>query len=153
MTFQMGYLTSREVNIWQLRTTTNSQVEIARLLDVSRQAIHKALQNIDKKVEYALLEAAKINNLDVKKVDVVNGIMNAYSPAYRIPVVVSFSKINGLKVWYLYEGNCAECNRNRECTELLKLEAEERGFPLSNEEISPSKLAKKLFIDFYEGKS
>ena len=141
MTIQTGYLTNRELNIWSLRKSIKKQTDIARILDVSRQAIHKALQIIDKKVIHALNEAADMNNLEVHSIDSINGIMKAYSPAYKIPVIVSFSKINGLKVWYLYEGNCEECNRNIECKELLKREAEERGYPIVDDPISPSKLA------------
>jgi len=153
LTFQTGYLTTRETNIWSLRNILGSQSKIARRLDVSRQAIHKALITIDKKIEFALKEAASTNNLEIRRLDVVHGLMQAYSPAYQIPVIVSLSKVNGLKVWYLYEGNCKECNRNAECMELLGLEAHERGFVIEDHTMSPSNLAKKMFLDVYKEES
>ena len=149
MTFQTGYLTKREINIWNLRNIIGSQAEIPRELDVSRQAIHKSLLVIDKKIEQALKEAASTNNLDVRKLDVKHGVMYAYSPAYQIPVIVSLSKVNGLKVWYLYEGNCSTCNRSMDCMELLESEAEERGIKIDSN-MSPSNIAKDMFFEYFQ---
>jgi len=73
LTFQTGYLTTRETNIWSLRNILGSQSKIARRLDVSRQAIHKALITIDKKIEFALKEAASTNNLEIRRLNVVHG--------------------------------------------------------------------------------
>lgn len=150
LAFQTGYLTKRELNIWNLRNILGSQAKIARKLDVSRQAIHKSLLIIDKKVEQALNEAALTNNLDVRKLDVVHGVMYAYSPAYKIPVIISLSKVNGLKVWYLYEGNCRTCNRNEECLELLESEANERGIKIDANNMSPSNIAKNMFLGYFK---
>ncbi|MBN2336436.1 hypothetical protein JXL21_12835 [Candidatus Bathyarchaeota archaeon] len=153
MTFRGGYLTSRETDIWDLRRRENSQSDIGRLLGVSRQAIHKTYQIIDQKVEQAFMEAADSNRLEAKTVNLVDGVMTAYSPAHRLPVVVSFSRINGVKVWYLYEGNCAGCNQNRLCRVILEDEAEERGIELSSADrlLTPSQLAHKIFGRYAEG--
>ena len=153
MTFQTGYLTKRETSIWSLRHILGSQAKIARRLNISRQAIHKSLQTIDKKIEQALNEAATTNNLDIKKIDVIHGVMYAYSPAYQIPVIVSLSEANGLKVWYLYEGNCEECSRSAECMTLLESEAEERGINIEDTTMSPSNIAKKIFLDYFKEES
>ena len=153
LTFQTGYLTTRETNIWSLRNILGSQSKIARRLDVSRQAIHKALITIDKKVEQALNEAALTNKLDIRKLDVVHGVMYAYSPAYQIPVIVSLSKVNGLKVWYLYEGNCSTCNRSAECMKLLESEANERGIKIDAHKMSPSNIAKDMFLEYFKEES
>lgn len=147
MTFAMGYLTERELSIWGLRREEYRQVEIGRKLGVTRQAIHKALGIIDEKIEQALTEAAEANKLEVKGINLVDGVMEAYSPAYQIPVIVSLSKANGMQVWYLYEGNCVECSHESRCMRMLQDEAEERGIQLSKEDEKslPTNLALKIF--------
>lgn len=147
LSFSGGYLTARETDIWDLRRRDNSQSEIGRMLGVSRQAIHKAVQNIDDKVEQAFLEAAETNKLDIMKMDMVDGIMEAYSPAHQLAVIVSLSKVNGLKIWYLYDVNCQKCKHEKLCRVTLEDEARERSLDLSPSDklLTPSQLAIKIF--------
>jgi len=135
------------VNIWDLRRRNNSQSDIGRQLGVSRQAVHKAYQIIDQKVEQAFMEAADTNNLEIKTINLVEGVMIAYSPAHGIPVIVSLSKTNGLKIWYLYEGNCDSCHLETSCRNILEAEAMERGIQLHSIDswISPTMLADEIF--------
>ncbi len=147
MSFSTAYLTSRETSIWDLRRRSNTQSDIGRLLGISRQAAHKSLAQIDVKVEQAFNEAAKTNNLEIRRIDLVNGLMEAYSPTHRLPVFVSFSQANGLRVWYMHEGNCASCGYEKECRIYLQKEAKERNASLSPEEsdLPPTLLALKVF--------
>lgn len=147
MTFKVGYLTPREANIWDLRRRDRSQSDIGRELGVSRQAVHKAYHIIDSKVEQAFMEAAETNNLIVKTINLVEGVMEAHSPAHDIPVLVSLSRRNGLKVWYLYEGNCGTCNLESSCRSVLEAEAEERGIELNamHKLLPPTQLAIEIF--------
>ena len=153
MTFRTGYLTSRESEIWSLRRDQLKQSEIGRRLDISRQAVNQALTVIDSKVERALIEAADANNLQIKSLNSVDGIMEAYSPAYRIPVIVSLSNVNGLKIWYLYEGKCSECTLTMSCKESIIAEVRERGMTLSENDrkLSPTQLALKVFSNLTGG--
>jgi len=146
-------MTGRETDIWSLRRKRLNQSEIGRRLGITRQAVHKALGVINSKVERALTEAAETNRLEVRSLDLVEGIMEAYSPAYRIPVVVSLSRANGLKVWHLYEGDCANCGYERSCRRMLLAEAEERGVELTegDKKIPPTHLALKIFSRYLEG--
>jgi len=147
LTFSAGYLTRREIDIWSLRRRRNSQSEIGRLMGVSRQAINKAYRIIDQKVEQAFMEASDANHLEPRTVNPVEGIMEAYSPAHRLPVFVSFSKANGVKVWYLYEGNCRDCHLESSCRRTLENEAEERGVSLTavDKLRTPAQLASMIF--------
>ena len=147
MTFRVGYLTPREIKIWDLRRRNLSQSDIGRELGISRQAVHKAYQIIDNKVEQAFNEAAETNNLVVKMLNLVDGVMEAHSPAYDIPVIVSLSRTNGLKVWYLYEGNCDTCKLESSCRSILESEAAERGIEigLRDQLIPPTQLALEIF--------
>jgi len=147
LTFRAGYLTRRETDIWSLRRRRNTQSEIGRILGVSRQAINKVYRIIDQKVEQAFMEAADANHLEPRIVNLVEGIMEAYSPAYRVPVIVSLSRVNGVKVWYLYEGNCHDCHLEGSCRKTLEDEAEERGISLTavDELRTPAQLASRIF--------
>ncbi|MDH5771297.1 MAG: hypothetical protein OEZ25_08430 [Candidatus Bathyarchaeota archaeon] len=150
MSFESAYLTPRQASIWGLRRRGKKQAEIARQMGVQRQGINRAFMAIDSKVGKALAEAARLNKLNVYRVDSVNGILEAYSPVYKVPVIISFSEANGVQVWYLYEGRCNECERSGTCRKVLRAEAKERGIELSEEDekLSPTRLAQKLFSKY-----
>jgi len=147
MSFLTGYLTSRETTVWDLRRKNRTQAEIGRLLGVSRQASHSALEIIDTKIERAFSETAVSNSLEVRSINLVDGIMEAYSPIHKTPVFASLSMVNGLKVWYMHEGNCGSCSEENSCRRYLKTEAAERGIELTREDWSlpPTQLAVKIF--------
>lgn len=147
MSFSSAYLTPRETNVWDLRRKKNTQAEIGRILGTTRQASHRALDMIDEKIDRAFSEAATSNNLEVRSINLVEGIMEAYSPIHRMPVFVSLSRVNGLRVWYMHEGECGTCSEERSCKRYLEAESAERGIELSSEErrLPPTKLAVKLF--------
>jgi hypothetical protein len=147
MSFRAGYLTPRETEIWSLRRRTPNQSEIARALGVTRQAINISLGIIESKVERTFQECLDANNLQPRRINLVEGVMEAYSPAYQLPVIVSLSVANGLKVWYLYEGRCGRCDLERGCRRALLEEARERGVELEPEEtrLEPTRLAHRIF--------
>lgn len=134
-------------HIWSLRREGKSQAEIGRRLGVQRQGIYEVYSIIDSKLHQALMEAAQSNRLEVHRVDTLNGILEAYSHAYDVPVVVSFTKSNGVQVWYLYEGRCESCNRRQNCLNMLRAEAEERRINLTEDDLnlSPTQLGRKIF--------
>ncbi len=151
MSFSSAYLTSRETSVWDLRRKKNTQSEIARFMGFSRQASHHTLNLIDIKVDKAFKEAASTNGLQVKRVNLVDGIMEAYSPIHKVPVFVSLSKVNGLRVWYMHEGECGSCQHEKGCKDFLWTEAEERGIELDGESnLPPTLLAMKVFGPYLE---
>jgi hypothetical protein len=147
MSFTTAYLTPRQLSIWFLRRNGKTQAEIGRHLGVQRQGINEAFTKIDAKLSHALLEAAQTNKLDIHRVDTVHGILEAYSQAYHVPVVVSFTKTNGVQVWYLYEGKCQDCLRAQACRNMLQAEADERGIQLTHDDLqlTPTQLGRKIF--------
>lgn len=150
LTFKVGYLTPRETEIWNLRKKIDNQSKIGQILGISRQAVNNSLAHIEKKLERTFKEVLDANNLVARKMDLVDGIMVAYSPAYQLPVVVSLSNANGLKVWYLYEGNCHSCDLERSCLKMLREEAQGRGIRLEpgDRHLEPTKLALKIFSKY-----
>ena len=152
MSFSTAYLTLREIGIWDLRRQNKSQAEIGRLLGFTRQASNRAFDVIDNKIDRAFKEAAVSNNLEVRNIYLVEGIMEAYSPVHKMPVLVSMSRINGLRVWYMHEGNCSTCSEEKGCRRFLEAEASERGIELRKEdwELPPTQLALKVFSKYLE---
>ena len=150
LTYQSGYLTNKEANIWFLRKTKSSQSEIARILNVSRQAIHKTLLRIDDKIKHALVDAAETNKLEIQNIDPVNGLMKAYSPAQKISAIISLTKVNGIKIWYMYKVNCMECTHYSTCKNMLISEAKERGIPIKEHIKAPTALALDIFSNYFE---
>jgi hypothetical protein len=155
MSFSTAYLTPRETSVWDLRRRKNTQSEIGRLMGFSRQASHHALELIDEKVEKAFDEAASTNGLEVKNVNLVDGIMEAYSPVHKVPVFVSLSRANGLRVWYMHEGECNTCQHEKGCRSFLEKEAAERGIDLHEENMDqpPTQLALTIFGRYLGGQS
>jgi len=147
MSFTTAYLTPRQLSIWGLRRQGHTQAAIGRKLGVQRQSINEALATIDAKLQQALTEAAQTNKLEIYRIDTVHGILEAYSHAYHVPVIVSFTKQNGMQVWYLYEGKCMSCPQVETCRNMLKTEAKERGINLTNNDIqlTPTALGRKIF--------
>ncbi len=152
MSFSTAYMTPRETTVWDLRRRTNSQAEIGRLLGTTRQASHRTFDIIDEKLSRAFKEAASSNHLEVKTVNLVDGIMEAYSPVHKTPVFVSVSKVNGLMLWYQHEGECGSCSEEKGCRKYLEDEASERGIELTSGEraLPPTKLAIKIFGRYLE---
>jgi hypothetical protein len=153
MSFSTAYLTPRETNVWDLRRKKNTQAEIGRLLGTTRQASHRALDMIDEKIDRAFNEAAASNNLEIRSINLVEGIMEAFSPVHRMPVFVSLSRVNGLRVWYMHEGECGTCSEEGSCRRYLEAEAAERVIDLSwgDRGLPPTKLAVKVFSRYLDG--
>jgi DNA-binding CsgD family transcriptional regulator len=150
MSFGSGYLTPREVEIWQLRRLGFKQIDIAAKLGIHRQGVNRSIHNIDSKIGQALNEAAAVHKLDIWSTDLNQGIIEAYSQALGVPAIISFTESNGVQVWYMYKGNCSECNRVPQCRAMLLKEAEERGIILSSkdQEKPPSMIAHMIFSTY-----
>jgi hypothetical protein len=144
MTLSIGYLTPRQLLIWDRKRRGLQEASIARELQVSRQTIHKALSIAHLKVLESLEETARINKIKVKKVDPVKGYLLGYSSHFKTKTLITFSTRNGIQIWYKHEGDCENCDQLKECKETLIAEAKERDLSLP-EDCLPSVYAEKLF--------
>jgi hypothetical protein len=122
---------------------------IASRLGVSRQAIHKTLNQANERVLGALLDTAQINKLDIKKVDPSKGVLVGYSLGFRSKVFVIYSAQNGVQLWYEHQGQCEGCQRREDCTQKLLETAKEWEVELTGEEekLPPTLLAERLFSE------
>ena len=142
-----GYLTPKQLKIWDQKRRGALEARIARELKVSRQTIHKAADVADSKVSQALIETARLNKIKVKAVEPAIGILSGFNSEFKTPAIITFSARNGVQVWYKHEGDCEDCDHFENCRKTLLAEMEERNIqpPKDLETISPGKIAELLF--------
>ena len=147
MGFRFGYLTPKQRRYWSLRRDGLTQAEISRKMDVTRQAVNKVFDAIDSRVSRALLEAAQVNRVEIRRLDPKKGYLLGRSSSLGTAVLITFSDRNGIQIWYEGENGCSECAERSSCKQSLLIEAEDRGITLPEKagDMEPSELADILF--------
>jgi transcriptional regulator len=84
-----GYLTSKQLSFWSLRRQGLTQAEVSRKIGVTPQTTNKTFNAIDSKISRALTDAAQLNRLDIRRIDLRNGFLLAYSPTWKTDVLVN----------------------------------------------------------------
>jgi hypothetical protein len=134
----------KQFKFWNLRRTGLPNIDIARTFDISRQAVSKALLTMDEHIEKTLLEMARANQIEVKRINAERGILFGNSIPFNAPAIVLISGKHGVQVWYEHEGNCGACARYMQCIELLWDFADEMKIKLEKTD-DPTRLADELF--------
>ncbi len=142
-----GYLTDKQLSFWNLRRQGLTQAEVSRKIGVTPQTTNKTFNAIDAKIARALTDAAQLNRLDIRGMDLKKGYLSGYSSTWKTEVLVTFSMANGIQIWYKGEGDCSDCSKVESCRQALIRESEERGITLPRDKakINPSHLADNLF--------
>jgi hypothetical protein len=132
--------------MWGLKSSGVPEATIARKLNITRQTVHQTLGTANLKLTQALEETAKINKIEIKKIDPDKGFLLGYSSHFDTQAFITFSAKNGVQVWYKHEGNCEKCSKLQTCRDALLAEAKDRNFLLLDDtsKILPSKLADAL---------
>ena len=130
---------------WKERRNGATITEIAKKNEISAQAVYKALNSKNSKIESLLLAAAKANRIQVYRCSDVEGFLWGYSPAFKSDVYITHSPKTGTQVWHEQEGDCAKCDALAECLQILITEAEERKIPLPKTSDNPTQIALYLF--------
>ena len=146
MSLSLGYLTIKQRQLWDLKSSGLPEATIARNLNITRQSVHQALDIASSKIDEALQETAKINKIETQKIDPDKGYLLGYSSHFNTQAFITFSAKNGVQVWYKHEGDCEKCNKLQSCRETLLAEAKDRNFLILDDttKISPSALAEAL---------
>jgi transcriptional regulator len=139
----------KQFEFWKMRRGGHPNVTIAGLLGISRQAVSRALLLMDEKIESSLREMARANQIEVKRIDPVRGILLGRSIPFATDAIIFVSGKHGMHVWYEHEGNCAACSRYTECTGLLWDVAAELGIRIEKT-ADPTKMAEELFAKVKE---
>jgi hypothetical protein len=154
MNLRLGYLTSKQSQIWSLKNDGLSEASIARKLAITRQTVHYALNSANQKIGESMEETANINKIEIQTIDPIKGYLIGYSPHFKTQTFITFSAKNGIQIWYKHEGNCEKCNRLKTCRQTLIDEAKDRKLPLQEQanQMLPSKLAELLISSITGGK-
>jgi hypothetical protein len=134
----------KQFGFWKMRRSGTSNIGIATILGISRQAVSRALLLMDGKIESALCEMARANQIEVEKINAERGVLVGRSIPFRTPAIIFVSEKHGVQVWYEHDGDCGTCQRFTECTELLWDYATELGIRIRKSG-DPTKMAEELF--------
>jgi hypothetical protein len=137
-------LNDKQFEFWRLRRSGILSIDIARLFNISKQAVSKALLTMDERIENTLLEMAHANQIEVEKVNLGRGILFGHSAPFNSSAIIFVSAKRGMQVWYKHEGNCGACTRYAQCIELLWDFADEMKIKLEKTD-DPTRLADELF--------
>ncbi len=140
-------ITKKESNIWELRFKGFNGSEIARKLEITRQAISKALKNADSKILQELNENARMMGLAVTSVNSEKGILLGYNPQIGAKTLIFYLPKSGFHTWFEYADRCEDCSdciTYDGCLNVLKEASEFWGVPMEKDE-EPTRIAEKLF--------
>ncbi|MDO9517336.1 MAG: hypothetical protein Q7J10_04715 [Methanosarcinaceae archaeon] len=134
----------KQFKFWKLRRDGLPNINIARLFNISRQAVSKALISMDQRIEDTLLEMAQSNQIEMLGMNAERGILFGHSMPFNANAIIFVSAKHGVQVWYEHEGDCNACSRYTQCIELLWDFADEMKIKLERTD-DPTKLAEELF--------
>jgi hypothetical protein len=134
----------KQFGFWKMRRSGTSNIGIATLLGISRQAVSRALLLMDEKIEATLREMAQANQIAVDTVNTERGILLGRSIPFQTAAIIFVSEKHGIQVWYEHDGDCGTCQRYNECIELIWDYATELGVRI-RKTADPTKMAEELF--------
>lgn len=137
-------INDKQFEFWKLRRGGLPNINIARLFNISKQAVSRALITMEERIENTLLEMAHSNQIEVKSINAKRGILFGQSVPFNTGAIIFVSEKYGMQVWYEHEGNCEACTRYTHCIELLWDFADEMKIKLEKTD-DPTKLAEELF--------
>jgi len=142
-------LNDRQFEFLRLRRSGILSIDIARLFNISKQAVSKALLTMDERIENTLHEMARASQIEVEKVNLGRGVLFGHSAPFNTSAIIFVSAKRGMQVSYKHEGNCGACTRYAKCIEFLWDFADEMKVKFEKND-DPTKLAEKLFGKFIE---
>jgi len=143
-----AYLTGRQLHVWDLMREGLSQSEIARKLNITRQAVNQLAQTIPERITAALYDASKLNGVEPRYVDTSKGILVGWSRDFQTEAVITMTRQAGLRVWYQHSlGQCKICPDKKQCKSALLESADALGVSLMRQErdLEPTKLSSLIF--------
>ncbi len=137
-------INDKQFEFWSLRRSGLHNISIARLFNISKQAVSRALITMDGRIEETLLEMARANQIEVERMNPRRGILLGHSVPFNVNAIIFISAKHGMQVWYEHKGECSSCSRYARCIELLWDFADEMKITLAKTD-DPTKLADELF--------
>lgn len=139
-------MNEKQFAFWRMRRSGTSNITIANLLGISRQAVSRALLVMDEKIETTLREMAQANQIAIEKINPERGVLIGRSIPFQAAAIIFVSEKHGMQVWYEHDGDCGDCQRYTECIELLWDYATELGIAIEKT-ADPTTMAEELFAN------
>ncbi len=134
----------KQFTFWAMRRGGMANIAIAKELGISRQAVSRALILMNERIETILRDMAKANSISVEKINPERGVLIGRSIPFKTAAIIFVSEKHGVQVWFEHEGDCENCERYKECIELLWDYAGELGVKIEKTD-DPTRMADELF--------
>jgi len=134
----------RQFAFWSMQRSGMANIAIAKQLGISRQAVSRAIKIMNERIEAVLRDMAKANSIAVERINAERGILIGRSIPFKTAAIIFVSEKHGIQVWFEHEGDCGNCERYKECIELLWDYAAELGVKIEKTD-DPTRMADELF--------
>ncbi len=115
-----GPKTEQQFRYWHMRRMGTAQADIAREMGITRQAVSKSIQLMERDVMFRLLETAQMSGVLVEWYDAQRGVLVGITPQLgNIVCVLLIDSDNRTRVFYDQSQNPDEDVRRRTMEELV----------------------------------
>lgn len=121
---------------------------VADRLKTSRQYVNQTRLAAEAKLLKALMEVARVNDLQVSQLHPKEALLIGYHPALKRKALVTYTTSHGIKVWYWHDNPEEETDQDflKQTREYLLDLAKERNLEIEDAAtLHPAKLARKVF--------
>jgi hypothetical protein len=141
-------LSQKQKIVWSLTSKGLSVANVADRLKTSRQYVNQTRQTAEAKLSKALMEVARVNDLQVTQLHPKEALLIGYHPVLKRKAIVTYTTSHGIKVWYWHENLEEETDQDflKQTREYLLDLAKERGLEIEDATTThPAKLARIVF--------
>ena len=115
-----GPKTDQQFRYWHMRRLGKSQADIAREMDITRQAVSKSIQLMERDVMFRLLETAQMSGVLVEWYDAERGVLVGLTPQLgNLVCVLLIDDSNRPRLFYDQSRNPDEDVKRRTLRELV----------------------------------
>jgi transcriptional regulator with XRE-family HTH domain len=125
-----------------------SVADVAGRLRTSRQYVNQTRQTAEAKLSKALMEVARVNDLQVAQLHPKEALLIGYHPVLKRKAVVTYTTSHGIKVWYWHDNPEEETDHDflKQAREYLLDLAKERDLEIEDAtRVHPAELARIVF--------
>jgi transcriptional regulator with XRE-family HTH domain len=141
-------LSQKQKIIWSLTSKGLSVANVADRLKTSRQYVNQTRLAAEAKLLKALMEVARVNDLQVSQLHPKEALLIGYHPALKRKALVTYTTSHGIKVWYWHDNPEEETDQDflKQTREYLLDLAKERDLEIEDAAtLHPAKLARIVF--------
>ena len=143
-------LSQKQKIVWSLTSKGLSVADVADRLKTSRQYVNQTRQTAEAKLSKALMEAARVNDLQVTRLYPKEAVLLGYHPVLKRKAIVTYTTSHGMKVWYWQDKPEEVTDEDflKQTREYLIEVARERGMEIGEAAmIHPGRLAHIIFSE------